>query len=136
MLRSGIAKRESPLLVSTTSLSLMMRKPSPICFAHRAVLGRAQARVRLRASNEEGLGIVDVFPPAEMIIAAVEHIGRTALDLHLTANLDVIDGCVRDLDATGNIRVGIIDDVHLHPADAAVPARPFAHLAQRDRAGV
>ena len=71
-----------------------------------------------------------------MIIALVENVGRAGFELRLTADLDVVDGRRRNLDATRDIVAWIIDDVHLHAADTTVPFGPFAHLAQRDRARV
>src|SRR5216684_1886168 len=61
---------------------------------------------------------------------------RAGIELRLTTDLDVIDGCRRNLDATRNIPPWMIDDVHLQAADTTVPFCPFAHLAQRDWARV
>src|SRR5882757_9679051 len=104
--------------------------------AHVPGLRHAQARVNLDARDEESLGGVDLLPPAKVIIALVENVGRTGFQLRLTADLDVIDGRRRNLDTTRDILPWMIDDVHLQAADAAIPFGPFAHLAQRDWARV
>src|SRR4030081_2954949 len=54
-------------------------------------LRHAQARVNLDARDEESLGGVDLLPPAKVIIALVEDVGRTCFHLRLAADLDVID---------------------------------------------
>src|SRR5882762_7100814 len=104
--------------------------------AYVAGLRLAQARVHLGARDEESVGGVDLLPPAKVIIAFVENVGRTGFQLRLTADLDVIDGRRRNLDTTRDILPWMIDDVHLQAADAAIPFGPFAHLAQRDWARV
>src|SRR5882724_2939044 len=71
-----------------------------------------------------------------MIVALVEDVGRAGFEFRLTADLDVVDGRIRHLDATRDIVPRMIDDVHLHAADAPVPFGPFTHLAHRDRARV
>src|ERR1700730_15153706 len=88
-------------------------------------LGLAQARVHLHARDEESVGSVDLLPPAKVIIALVENVGRAAFELGLTADLNVVDGRGRNLDATGDIVPRMIDDVHFMPR-----IRPFhsAHL--------
>src|SRR6266436_4597985 len=100
--------------------------------AHVPGLRHAQARVHLDARDEESLGGVDLLPPAKVIIALVEDVGRTGFEFRLTADLDVIDGRRRNLDTTRDILAWMIDDVHLQAADTAIPFGPFAHLAQRD----
>src|SRR5450631_1677246 len=134
MRRNGIGRLESPLLASTTSASPMILKPLPMvlrtcrdCVLRKRVFG---------ACNEESLGSIDLLPPAEVIIALVEDIGRAGFELGLATDLNVVDGRWRNLDATGDIAARMIDDVHLHAADATVPFGPFAHLAQRNRARV
>src|SRR5713226_1734826 len=104
--------------------------------AHVPRLRLAQARVDLDARDEESVGGVDLLPPAKVIIALVKNVGRAGFELRLTTDLDVIDGCRRNLDATRNIPPWMIDDVHLQAADTTVPFCPFAHLAQRDWARV
>ncbi len=99
-------------------------------------LRHAQARVHLDARDEERAGGVDLLPPAEVIIALVENVGRAGFEPRLTSDLDVVDGRGSNLDATRDIVPRMIDDVHLHAADTAIPFGPFAHLAQRDRARV
>src|ERR1700688_718802 len=101
-----------------------------------AGLRLAQARVHLDARNEESLGSIDLLPPAEVIITLVENIGSASFELDLAADLYVVDGRGCNLDATRNIVPRMVDDVHLHAADTTVPFGPFAHLAQRHRAGV
>src|SRR5450631_4927463 len=96
----------------------------------------AQTRVHLDARDEESVGGVDLLPPAKVIIAFVENVGCTGFELGLTADLHVIDGRGRNLDATRDIVARMIDDVHLHAADTTIPFGPFAHLAQRHRARV
>jgi hypothetical protein len=86
------------------------------------------------ACDEESLGIIDLLPPAKVIIALVEDIGRAGFELRLTANFDVIDDRLRELDTAWNVVPWMIDDVHLHAADTTVPLGPFADLAHRDRA--
>ena len=71
-----------------------------------------------------------------MIIALVENVGRAGFELRLAADLDVVDGRRRNFDATGNIVLRMIDHVHLHAADTAIPFGPFAQLAQGDWARV
>src|SRR5258708_14481079 len=102
--------------------------------AHVPGLRHAQARVNLDARNEESLGGVDRLPPAKVIIALVEDVGRTCFEFRLTADLDVIDGRRRNLDTTRDIVAWMIEDVHLQAADTAIPFGPLAHLAQRNRA--
>src|SRR3984893_2422660 len=86
--------------------------------------------------NEESIGSADLLPPAKMIIALVENVGRAGFELRLTTDLHVVDGRWRNFDATGDIVARMIDDVHLHAADTTVPFGPFAHLAQWHRARV
>ena len=131
MRRNGIASSESPLLASITSASSMILNPSPMCLANVAILCRAQVRVYFDPRNQEGLGRVDLFPPAKVIIALVENVGRARFEFGLTADLDIVDGRRRNLDATRDIVVRLINDVHLHTADTTVPFCPFAHLPQR-----
>src|ERR1035437_9719850 len=104
--------------------------------AHIPRLRHAQARVHLDARDEESVGGVDLLPPAKVIIALVENVGHSGFELRLTADLDVVDGRWRNIEATGNIVLRMIDDVHLHAADTTIPFGPFAHLAQRHRARV
>src|SRR5882757_9440208 len=104
--------------------------------AHVPGLRHAQARVNLDARDEESLGGVDLLPPAKVIIALVEDVGRTGFEFRLTADLDVIDGRRRNLDTTRDVVAWMIDDVHLQAADTAIPFRPLTHLAQRDWARV
>src|SRR5882724_10009699 len=51
--------------------------------------GLAQAGVHLDACDEESLGSVDLLPPAKMIVALVEDVGRAGFEFRLTADLDV-----------------------------------------------
>src|ERR1700720_1001125 len=105
-------------------------------FTNIAALGRTKACVHFGARDEESPGIIDLLPPTEMIITLVEDVGRAGLDRHLAANLDIVDVGGGDLDVARAIFLGLVDDVHLHAADAPVPFGPLAHFAQRDRAGV
>jgi len=103
MRRNGIASLESPLLASTTSASAMISEAVADGLAHVPRLRHAQARVNLDARDEESLGGVDLLPPAKVIIALVEDVGRTCFEFRLTADLDVIDGRRRNLDTTRDI---------------------------------
>jgi diguanylate cyclase (GGDEF)-like protein len=98
--------------------------------------GFAKTHGRFRPGDEESLAIADLLPPVETAISLVEHVGRTGLDRDVAADLNVIDVGSRHLDAGWDITLCIVDDVQLHAADAAVPRRPTANLAQRDRTGV
>ena len=104
--------------------------------AHIPRLRLAQARVHLDARDQESVGSVDLLPPAKVIIALVKNVGRAGFELGLTADLDIVDGRRRNLDATRNILPWMIHDVHLQAADTTIPFGPFAHLAQRDWARV
>src|SRR6267143_3625545 len=81
--------------------------------AHVPGLRLAQAGVHLDACDEESLGSVDLLPPAKMIVALVEDVGRAGFEFRLTADLDVVDGRIRHLDATRDIVPRMIDVVHL-----------------------
>src|SRR5215467_3971776 len=102
----------------------------------RAPVGGAQAHVHFGAGDEESPVIVDLPPPAEVTIAFVEHVSRAADDRRAAADFDIIDIGRRNLNATRNIGVWIIDHMQLQAADASVPLRPLAQLAQRDWTGV
>src|SRR5262249_56018955 len=86
--------------------------------------------------NEESVVIIDRPAPAEVTIGLVEHIGRAADDRRAATDFDVVDIGRRNLNATRNIGVWIIDHMQLEAADAPVPFRPLAQFAQRDRTGV
>ena len=100
------------------------------------MLDRAKTDADLRPGNEESPAIIDLLPPVEAAIALVKHVGRAGLDWGLTADLDIIDVRSRHLDAGRDIALWIVDDVQLHAADTAVPRRPAANLAERDRTGI
>ena len=108
-------------------------EPIATGLAHVAMLCRAQARVGFDPRNQESLGGVDLLPPAKVIIAFVENVGGAGFEFGLTADLDVVDGRIRNLDATRTVVVRLIDDVQLHAANASIPGGPFTHLPQRDR---
>src|SRR5580704_13216067 len=101
-----------------------------------AAFGHAKTRVVFRARDEESIGIIDLFPPAKVIVTLVEDVGGAGLDLHLAADLDIVDGRRCDLHAAWTIGTRVVDDVHLHAADAAIPFGPAANFTQRDRARV
>jgi len=111
-------------------------KAVSLALAQRPASGGAQAAVHFRPRDEESPLIIDLLPPAEMAIAFVENVGRARLDRHLLADLDIIDGGGRDLDAMRAIGIRIIGDVYLHAADTPIPSCPPAQLAQRHGAGI
>ena len=59
--------------------------------------------------------------------------GRAAGDLDRAADLRVVDVGVADVEDARQIVVGVVDDMDLHAADAAVGLRPIAQFSQRDR---
>src|SRR6187455_99476 len=97
--------------------------------AHRPEAAGAQAHVGLRTRDEETTGIIDLPPPVEAAIALVVDIGHAGFDLHLPANLDVVDVGRRNLDAMRHVAGRIVDHVHLYTAE--LPFAPLAQLAQR-----
>jgi hypothetical protein len=101
-----------------------------------ALLCGAKGHVHLLPCNEESLAIIDLPPPAEVTIAFVEDVSCTCLDRGLLTNLDVVDVGRSDLDAGWDVADRIVDDVQLHAANAAVPLRPLADFAERDRARI
>lgn len=88
------------------------------------------------AGDEKSLAIMDICPPIEAAVGLVEDIGRTSLDQGFTADLDIIDGGLGDLDRVRDVGLGIVDDMHLHAANAAIPFGPAAELAEWDGTGV
>jgi hypothetical protein len=71
-----------------------------------------------------------------MAITLVEYIGRAPLDGDRAADLGVIDVGIGDVEDARTIKVRIIDDMHLHAADAAIRLGPIAALAERDGRGI
>ncbi len=67
-----------------------------------------------------------------MAIGLVEDKDCTRLDRHRLADLDIVDGRGRDLDAPRVIGRGIVDDVELETARAPIPLGPTHDLLERD----
>jgi hypothetical protein len=67
-----------------------------------------------------------------MAVALVEHIGGACLDANRAADPGVVDVGVGDGQHARAVGVGIMDDMQLHAADAAVRPGPAAQLAERD----
>src|SRR5262249_54819058 len=71
-------------------------------------------------------------PPAVMAIGLVEDVGGACLDADGAADLDIVDIGVGDVEEARAIGLRVIDDMHLHAANAAVALRPSAESAERD----
>lgn len=97
---------------------------------------RFEPHVGFRPRHEERAFCMKGAPPAVMAIALVEDIGRARLDRDGAADLRVVDVGIGDVEDARAIGPRIVDDVHLHPANAAVRLGPVAQLAERDRGGV
>ena len=103
---------------------------------HGPMLDGAQPHAPLRPSDKESPAIIDLLPPIEATITFVEHVSDAGCDRRLTANLDVVDSGRRHRNRGRHVGQGVIDDVQLHAADAAIAARPAAGFVQRHRAGI
>src|SRR5690349_18756985 len=77
--------------------------------AHIPRLRLAQARAHLAARDEERLGIIDLLPPAEMVIALIEHVSHSGFELGLAADLDIVDSRRRNLDVAGAFAIRFVD---------------------------
>jgi len=112
------------------------REALTLALAQGAMPNRAQACVRFHARDEKSTAIVDLPPPTEVTIGFIEDVGGTGFDSHLPSDLDVVDGCRRDLDPVWNIGLRIVDNMHLQATNAPIPTGPSAQLPQGDGARV
>ena len=94
------------------------------------MLRHLERRVGLEAGDDATAGCVEFGPPAVIVVAEVEHVGRARLDRHLLGGGDVVDVGRRHYQVERLIGIGIVDDVRLGAANSGREPRPIAQLAQ------
>src|SRR6202011_6326053 len=105
----------------------------PVSFPDRPPARGPKARLLLLAWPEAGAGVMKAYPPGVTAIGLVEHVSGAGLDRDLLSRRHVIYRRWRDRQTARMIRAGIVDDVQLEAAGAAIPVRPGDQLIQRDR---
>ncbi len=94
-----------------------------------------EGRVDFQPGDDAAAGLIQARPPSVIIVAEIEHIGRSRLDRHLLGGDDVVDVGRRHHEVKRLVGVGIVDDVRLGPANAGRKRRPFAaHAGGIDQA--
>ena len=81
--------------------------------------------VALEAGDQTTSGIVEFGPPSVIVIAEIEHVGRSRLDRHGLGDGDVVDGLWRHRGHERGLAVGIVDDVQLGSAQSVREAGPI-----------
>jgi len=94
-----------------------------------------EGRVDFQPGDDAAAGLIQARPPSVIIVAEIEHIGRSRLDRHLLGGDDVVDVGRRHHEVKRLVGVGIVDDVRLGPANAGRKRRPFAAQRRKPHAG-
>ena len=101
----------------------------------RPLFDDGERRVGFQPRHDATGGLMQARPPAVIIVAEVEHIGRSRLDRHLLGGDDVVDVGRRHHEVERLVAVGVIDDVRLGPANAGRKRRPLAAQRRKPHAG-
>ena len=90
-----------------------------------------KGRIGFQARDDTASRLIELRPPAEIVIAEVEHISRPRFDRHRLGGGDIIDVWRRHHQVKRLVGIGIIDNMRFGAANAGRKRRPFAaHLAQ------
>ncbi len=97
----------------------------------RPILDDLKRCVGLKARDNAAIRLIEPCPPAIIVIAEVENVGRSRLDWHLLGGSDVVHVGRRHHEIKGLVGIGIVDDVRFGAADPRRKCRPIpAQIAQ------
>ena len=98
----------------------------------RPLFDDGERRVGFQPRHDATGGLMQARPPSVIIVAEVEHIGRSRLDRHLLGGNDVVDVGRRHHQVKRLVGVGVVDDVRLGPANAG-RRRHYSPLSAESR---
>jgi hypothetical protein len=102
---------------------------------HRPFFDDAEARIGLQARDDATSGIVELRPPAIVVIAEIKCVTRSGLDRHRLGSCDVVDVARGDHQIERLIGIRIVDDMRFGAANARRERRPIRTQAAQPHAG-
>ena len=101
----------------------------------RPLLDDLERSVGLEARHNAAAGVMEPRPPAIIVIAEIENVGRPRLDRHLLGGRNVIDVGCSHRKIEWLIGIGVVDDVRFGAANPRRKGRPTAAQTAQLHAG-
>ena len=96
------------------------------CGRDRPILDDRKRGIGLEARDDATARLIERRPPAIIVIAEVENVGRSRFDRHLLSGRDVIDVGWRHHEIERLVGIGIVDDVRFGAVHSRRKRRPIA----------
>jgi hypothetical protein len=94
-----------------------------------------ERRVGLEPGHDPAADGIEFSPPGIVVIAEIKDISCARFDRHLPGRGDVVDVGRADRGIDRTVGIGIVDHVHLGPADPGREPRPASAALVQPRAG-